>query len=35
MLDPLEPVIRRVLAERSEIKAPRMTGILREHGYRD
>jgi transposase len=34
MLDPLEPVIRRVLAEWPEIKAPRMTEILREHGYR-
>lgn len=33
MLDPLEPVIRRSLAEYPEIKAPRMTEILRGHGY--
>jgi transposase len=34
MLDPLEPVMRRVLAEWPEIRAPRMTEILREdHGY--
>ncbi len=32
-LDPLEPVLRRVLEEWPEIKAPRMTDILREHGY--
>jgi transposase len=34
ILDPLEPVMRRVLAEWPEIKAPRMTEILREdYGY--
>jgi len=33
MLDPLEPVMRDVLAEWPAIKAPRMTEILREHGY--
>jgi transposase len=33
MLDPFEPLIRRVLEEWPEIKAPRMTEILREHGY--
>src|SRR4051794_29739249 len=34
MLDPLEPVMRRVLAEWPEIKAPRVTEILREdYGY--
>jgi transposase len=34
MLDPLEPVIRRVLSEWPEIKAPRLTEVLREeHGY--
>jgi transposase len=34
MLDPLEPVMRQLLAEWPEIKAPRMTEILREdHGY--
>jgi transposase len=34
MLDPLEPMMRRVLAEWPEIKAPRMTEILREdYGY--
>lgn len=33
MLDPLEPVMREVLAEWPEIKAPRMTEVLREHGY--
>ena len=32
-LDRFEPVIRRVLEEWPEIKAPRMTEILREHGY--
>jgi transposase len=32
-LDALEPIVRRVLAEWPEIKAPRMTEILREHGY--
>ena len=32
-LDPLEPVMRAVLAEWPTIKAPRMTEILREHGY--
>lgn len=34
MLDPLEPVIAAALEECAEIKAPRMTEILREHGYR-
>jgi transposase len=34
MLDPLEPVIRCVVAEWPEIKAPRLTELLREeHGY--
>ncbi len=34
MLDPLEPVMRRLLAEWPEIKAPRVTEVLREeHGY--
>jgi transposase len=34
MLDPLEPVLRRLLEEWPEIKAPRVTEILRdEHGY--
>ncbi|HEX6022039.1 MAG TPA: helix-turn-helix domain-containing protein [Solirubrobacter sp.] len=34
MLDPVEPVIRRVLSEWPEILAPRMTEILREeYGY--
>jgi transposase len=34
MLDPLEPVMQRLLAEWPEIKAPRMTEILREdYGY--
>ena len=33
MLDPLEPVMRQVLADWPEIKAPRMTEVLREHGY--
>ena len=34
MLDPLEPVIRRLLLEWPEIKAPRVTEILREdYGY--
>ena len=32
-VDPFEPVIRRVLEEWPQIKAPRMTEILREHGY--
>jgi transposase len=32
-VDPFEPVIRGVLAEWPQIKAPRMTEILREHGY--
>ena len=33
-LDPLEPVLRRLLAEWPQIKAPRLTQILRhEHGY--
>jgi transposase len=30
MLDPLEPVIRQVLAEVADIKAPRLTELLRE-----
>ena len=34
MLDPLEPVMRRLLAEWPEIRAPRVTEILREdYGY--
>jgi transposase len=33
MLDPLEPVMRAVLAEWPQIKAPRMSEILRAHGY--
>lgn len=34
-LDPLMPVIERVLKEWPEIKAPRLTELLREeHGYR-
>jgi transposase len=34
VLDPLEPVMRWVLAEWPQIRAPRMTEILREdHGY--
>ena len=34
MLDPLEPVLRRLLEDWREIKAPRVTEILREdHGY--
>ena len=34
MLDPLEPVLRRLLEEWPEIKAPRVTEILREdYGY--
>src|SRR3954468_11354244 len=34
MLDPLEPVIRRLLAEWPEIRAPRVAEILREdYGY--
>jgi transposase len=34
MLDPLEPVMRRLLAEWPDIRAPRVTEILREdHGY--
>ncbi len=32
-LDPFEAVIRRVLSDWPEIKAPRMTDILRDHGY--
>jgi transposase len=35
MLDPLEPVIRRLIAEWPEIRAPRVTEVLRdEYGYR-
>jgi transposase len=33
MLDPLEPVIERVLADWPEIKAPLLTEVLRDHGY--
>jgi hypothetical protein len=34
MLDPLEPVLRRLLEEWPEIKAPRVTEILRDdYGY--
>ncbi|HEY6692876.1 MAG TPA: hypothetical protein VI006_08500, partial [Solirubrobacteraceae bacterium] len=34
MLDPLEPVVRRLLEECPEIKAPRVTEILRaDYGY--
>jgi transposase len=34
MLDPLEPVIRQLLAEWPEIRAPRLAEILREdYGY--
>jgi transposase len=34
MLDPLEPVLRRLVAEWPEIRAPRVTEILRDdHGY--
>ena len=33
MLDRLEPVIARVLSECPEIRAPRMSEILRDHGY--
>jgi transposase len=33
MLDPLGPVIAKALEECPEIKAPRMTEILRDHGY--
>jgi transposase len=32
-LDPYEPIVRQVLSEWPQIKAPRMTEILREHGY--
>jgi transposase len=32
-LDPFEPVLRRVLEEWPQIKAPRMTELLREQGY--
>jgi transposase len=34
MLDPLEPVMRSVLSDQPAVDAPRMTEILREHGYR-
>jgi transposase len=33
MLDPLEPLIAEALEECPEIKAPRMTEVLRDHGY--
>jgi transposase len=32
-VDPFEPLLRRVLEEWPQIKAPRMTEVLREHGY--
>jgi hypothetical protein len=32
-VDRFEPVLRRVLEEWPQIKAPRTTEILREHGY--
>jgi transposase len=32
-LDRFEPILRRVLEEWPAIKAPRMTEVLREHGY--
>jgi transposase len=32
-LDPFEPLLRRVLEEWPQIKAPRMTELLRGHGY--
>jgi transposase len=32
-LDPLDPVLRRLLEEWPQIKAPRLTEILREYGY--
>lgn len=32
-LDPLEPLMREVLADWPRIHAPRMTQILRTHGY--
>lgn len=32
-IDAFDPVIRRVLGDWPQIKAPRMTEILREHGY--
>lgn len=32
-LDPFEPVLRRLLEEWPEIKAPRASEVLREHGY--
>jgi transposase len=32
-LDPFEPIVRRVLLDWPQIKAPRMTEILRGHGY--
>jgi hypothetical protein len=34
MLDPLEPVMKKVLGDRPGIDAPAMTEVLREHGYR-
>ena len=34
MLDPLEPVMRRVLEDWPEVKAPRMTELLRDCGYK-
>lgn len=33
MLDPLEPVMRKLLGDRPGIDAPGMTEVLREHGY--
>jgi transposase len=32
-LDPYEPIVRAVLQEWPQIKAPRLTEVLREHGY--
>jgi transposase len=32
-LDPLDPVLRRLLEEWPQIKAPRLTEVLREYGY--
>lgn len=32
-LDPFDPILRHILKEWPQIKAPRMTEVLREHGY--
>ena len=32
-IDQFDPILRRVLEEWPQIKAPRMTEVLREHGY--